>query len=272
MIGCSMPNISVIAVFTRTSDRLKMNGLAGSFPLVNDSDKARGAHSATNTHGYNSILGLAPAALDQGMAGQPRSGHAVGMADRDRAAVDVELFRVDPELVAAMDDLHRKCLVQLPQVDVVDLESVSLEQSGHGIDRSNAHLVRFTTSRDKATEDTQRLQSLLRRELVAHDHSSTGAIRKLTGIAPGNREARSLGRLDACEAFGSRIGTWSLICRERHLLVRDGTGRLVRDCHRGLDRRQFVVKPSGLLRSRRPTLTLQAVFVLAFPRNIVAFR
>src|SRR6266498_5002652 len=204
MIGCSIPNISVITVFTRTSNSTKCRALPARCSSVDDFDKASGAHAAANTHGYNSILGLAPAALDQGMAGQPCAGHAVGMADRDRAAVDVELFWVDPELVAAMDDLHRKCLVQLPEIDVVDLESVSLEQSGHGIDRSNAHLVRFTASRDKATEDTQRLQPFLRGELVAHDHSSTGAIRKLTGIAPGNREARSLGRLDTCETLGSR--------------------------------------------------------------------
>src|SRR6266704_823400 len=143
MIGCSIPNISVIAVFTRTSNITKCRALPARCSSVDDFDKAGGAHAAANTHGYNSILGLAPAPLDQGVAGQPRPGHAVGMADRDRAAVDVELFRVDAELVAAMDDLHRECLVQLPQVDVIDLEPVSLEQPGHGIDRSNAHLVRF---------------------------------------------------------------------------------------------------------------------------------
>jgi hypothetical protein len=46
MIGCSMPNISVIAVFTRAS-------------------KARGAHAAADAHGDDAVFGLAPAAFDQ---------------------------------------------------------------------------------------------------------------------------------------------------------------------------------------------------------------
>src|SRR2546428_8723913 len=35
-----------------------------------------------------------------------RSRHAEWVADRDRAAVDVELFRIDAEPVAAVDDLR----------------------------------------------------------------------------------------------------------------------------------------------------------------------
>ncbi len=42
------------------------------------------------------------------------------MADRDRAAIDVEPRRVDAEPVAAVDHLHREGLVQFPQVDVGD--------------------------------------------------------------------------------------------------------------------------------------------------------
>ena len=43
-----------------------------------------------------------------------------GMTDRDRAAIDVELFRIDAELVAAIDHLHRERLVQFPEIDIVD--------------------------------------------------------------------------------------------------------------------------------------------------------
>ena len=50
--------------------------------------------------------------------------HAVRMADRDRAAVDVQLLGIDAELVAAVDHLHGERFVQLPQVDVVDPEAV----------------------------------------------------------------------------------------------------------------------------------------------------
>ena len=49
-----------------------------------------------------------------------------GMADRDRAAVDVEAVVRDAQLVAAVDHLHRERFVQLPQADVVDLQAGAL--------------------------------------------------------------------------------------------------------------------------------------------------
>src|SRR5205085_10886862 len=94
---------------------------------VENFKKSCSAHAAPDAHGDDGVFGLAPAPLDQGVARQPRSSHAVGMANRDRAAIDVELFRIDPELVAAIDDLHRECFVQLPEIDIVDLKSMTLE-------------------------------------------------------------------------------------------------------------------------------------------------
>src|SRR5581483_954353 len=129
MIGCSIPNISVIAVFTICL----LSGSVGC-SSVDDFEKARSAHAAADAHGDDSVFCLAATSLDQRVADQPRSGHAVGMADRDRSAVDVQFFRVDAELVAAVDDLDGECFVQLPEIDVADLESMTLEQPGHGVD------------------------------------------------------------------------------------------------------------------------------------------
>src|SRR5215470_3244761 len=109
MIGCWMPNSSVIAVFTCLSPR---------FRSVDDFEQASGAHAATDAHGHHTVFGLAPAALDQKVAGQARPSHTIGMADRDRAAVDVELLRVDAKPVAAIDHLHSIGLVELPEINV----------------------------------------------------------------------------------------------------------------------------------------------------------
>src|SRR5688500_13574768 len=129
MIGCSIPNISVIAVFTSASDVVFTDVWPACCPSVDNFEKSCGAHAAAHAHGDDGVFGLAPATLDQGVAGQARSGHAVGMANRDRAAIDVELFRIDPELIPAMDDLHCECLVQFPEIDIFDLKSVTLEKS-----------------------------------------------------------------------------------------------------------------------------------------------
>ena len=66
------------------------------------------------------LLRAAALALDQRVAGQALAADAVGMADGDRAAVDVEPVHRDAERVGAIEHLHRERLVQLPQVDVVD--------------------------------------------------------------------------------------------------------------------------------------------------------
>src|SRR6476619_3286413 len=118
MIGCSMPNISVMAVFTRTSNMCSGCRLAR-LRSADNFEQARGAHATADAHGNDGVFGLAPAALDQGVTGQARPGHAVGMTNRDRADVDVELFRIDAELVEAIDHLHRKRLVQFPKIDIV---------------------------------------------------------------------------------------------------------------------------------------------------------
>src|SRR5262249_12095230 len=61
-------------------------------------EQPRRAHAAADAHGDDDVLRLAAAAFDQGVAGAACAGHAVGVADRDRAAVDVQLVVGDAEL------------------------------------------------------------------------------------------------------------------------------------------------------------------------------
>src|SRR5271155_1664334 len=82
------------------------------------------------------------------------------MSDRNRAAVDVQLLRIDAELVAAIDHPHRIGLVELPEIDVVDLQIVPLQEAWDRSDRTDAHLVRFDAGRDEAAEDAERLEAL----------------------------------------------------------------------------------------------------------------
>ena len=48
------------------------------------------AHAAADAHGDAHPFGAAPLALDERVAGQALARDAVGVAERDRAAVDVE--------------------------------------------------------------------------------------------------------------------------------------------------------------------------------------
>src|ERR1019366_7352870 len=106
-----------------------------------DFEEACAAHAAADAHGDDYVLYAAAFSFDEGVAHHAGAAHAVGVADRDGAAVDVELVARDVEPVAAVDHLHCERLVQLPEADVVHLEAVALEELRDREDRTDAHLV-----------------------------------------------------------------------------------------------------------------------------------
>src|SRR5277367_1661583 len=105
-----------------------------------DLEQPRAALAAADAHGDDAPLGLAAVAFLQDVAGETRAGHAEGMADRDRAAIDVVFGGIDAEPVAAIEALAGEGFVQLPDVDIVDLQTLALEQFRHGEHRADAHL------------------------------------------------------------------------------------------------------------------------------------
>src|SRR4051794_24711134 len=238
--------------------------------LLQHLEKPRRAHAAADAHGDDRVLRLAAAAFNQSVAGEARARHAVGMAHRDRAAVDIDLVGVDAELVAAIQHLHRESFVQLPQADVVDGQAMTLEQARHGEYRADAHLVRLAAGGDEAAEDAERVQPALCRFLVAHDHARAGAVRKLAGIAGGDRKSLATDGLEAGEAFCGGLGARALVLRQRDVLERDCTGGLVGHRHPGGDRRELILELSALLRRGGAALALQRIFVLLFARDAVA--
>ncbi len=177
--------------------------------------------AAADAHRHHDVLDAAPLALDQRMAGQARAAHAVGVADRDRAAVDVELVVVDAEPVAAVDHLHGEGLVQLPEADVVDLEAVRLEELRHGEHRADAHLVRIAAGDRDAAIDAERREVALARELRLHQHAGAGAVGKLRGVAGGDEGAglqllaAGEHRLQRRKARERRVGARALVLLQR---------------------------------------------------------
>src|SRR6266478_6347072 len=79
-------------------------------------------HAAADAHGDDGALGAAASSFDQDMAGHARSAHAKGMADRDRAAVHIETFLGDAQAIATVEHLARKGFVELPQINIADIE------------------------------------------------------------------------------------------------------------------------------------------------------
>src|SRR5207245_8242200 len=73
--------------------------------LVRRLEQPRRAHPASDAHGHDPPPLLSPPELVEQGSDHPASRHAVGVADRDRAAVRVELLRVDPEPIPEVDHL-----------------------------------------------------------------------------------------------------------------------------------------------------------------------
>src|SRR5271165_612909 len=250
---------------------------SGGTPLPSREFEQSGrALAAADAHRHHHVLDAAPLPLDQRVAGEARAAHAVRVADRDRAAVDVELVVVDTELVAAVDHLHGEGLVELPEADVVHLEAVGLEELRNGEHRPDAHLVWIAAGDRDAAIDPERRQVALARELRLHQHAGARAVGKLRGVAGGNvsagLDALPVGEhgLQRREAGKRRVGPVSLVLFQGHFLVRDGAGRLVGDFHDRRQRNDLGLESPGGLRRCGALLRLQREFVLRLARDLVA--
>src|SRR5689334_3793579 len=69
------------------------------------------------------------------------AGHAIRVADADRAAVRVVRRVVEAELVAAVEALRRERLVQLHDAEILHREAVALQELRHREHGADAHLV-----------------------------------------------------------------------------------------------------------------------------------
>src|SRR4051812_20226748 len=217
-------------------------------------EQSRAALAAADAHRHDAPLGLAAMAFLQDVAGETRAGHAEGMADRDRAAVDVVLLRIDAELVARIEALAGEGFVELPEVDVIDLEAVALQQLRHGEDRPDAHLVRLAARRRPGHEAAHRVEAALLGVLGFHQNDGRRAIRELAGIAGGDELARALDRLELGKAFQGGFRTVALVAIDDVVDDALRLRRLVDHLHFGLHRDDFVLELVGLLGSGHAAL------------------
>ena len=204
------------------------------------------------------------------MAGQAGAGDTVGVADGDGAAVDVEFFHRDAQLVAAVDDLGSEGFVQFPQVDVVHGQAVALEQLRNGIDRADAHFVRLATGDAEAAEDTDRLDVLLLGGGAVHDNTDGRAVRQLAGVAGGDEVLWAANRLQALQGFQRGAGAVALVLDQVDFLLADFAGFLVLDQHLDGVRHDLVVELAAFLTGCGALLADQGILVLGLAGDVVA--
>jgi hypothetical protein len=183
------------------------------------------------------------------------TGHAVGMADRYRAAIDVENLVRDTEFVAAIDDLHRKCL----------------EEFRHGKDRADAHLVGLAACDGSAAIEAERLESALLGHAGLHHDRSRRTVRKLARVA-GRNEAVFADRGQSLQSLERGRGSVAFVLLQHDVLESDLAGLLVHDPLVGRQRHDLVIEAPGFLCGGRALLALQRVLVLGLAADAVTTR
>src|SRR5260370_24618831 len=121
------------------------------------------------------------------MSRHPRAAHAIGMSDGVGSARDVQpLFR-NAEPVRAVEDLTGERLVQLPEIDIVDLQSMYLEELWYREDGTDPHFIGIAPRHRHASIGAKRLQAAPAGLLCAHEHHGRGAIGELAAVAGRDR-------------------------------------------------------------------------------------
>ena len=147
------------------------------------------AHAAADAHCDDDLARAAPLALDQRVADHARARHAVGMADRDRAAIDVERRgrcragrgNRAPGTAKASFNSHRS----MSSI----FSPCCCKQLRHGEDRADPHLVGGAAGDRDAAIDAERLQPAALGLRRLHQHGGRGAVGQLRGVAGGDEPA-----------------------------------------------------------------------------------
>ena len=203
------------------------------------------------------------------MARQALAAHAVRVAQRDGAAVHIQAIGGNAQLVAAVDHLHGKGFVQLPQVDVADLQAELVQHLGHGEHRADAHFVRLTAGDGEAEETAHGLQVVFAGVFLAHHHAGARAVAELAGVAGGDQPAGQRG-FDAADAFLGRAFACALVLGANHFLGAQAHHRVGDAGHHG-DGCDLVVELARRLRRHGLLLAAGAVFVHRVATDVVAF-
>src|SRR5579885_1894025 len=232
--------------------------------------------AAGDAHRDHDMAHAAALTFDQRVSDHARARHAVGMADRNRTAIDIVTLGVDAEPVAAIKRLHGKRLVQFPQTDVVDREPVLRQQFGDGKHRADPHLVRVAAGNRDAAIGAERLETAAFSRFGLDQQCGRGAVGQLRGVAGGDKAALldpltvAKNRLQRRQRRQGRGGAVALVLVEPYRHQRGLAGLAVVDPHCRGERRDLAVKPAGGLGRCGALLRGERVLVLRLAGHLIA--
>src|SRR5260221_591877 len=142
---------------------------------------------AADAHGDQRVALLRALELVERLHRQDRAGGADRMAERDRAAVRVDLRRVEAEVLGHRHRLHGERLVRLDDVHVGRLEPGLFEHPLHRRYGPQAHELRLKARVRIGDEPRQRLGAGVLRRLRLHQHDRRRGIIEARRVAGRDR-------------------------------------------------------------------------------------
>src|SRR5262249_21625873 len=119
------------------------------------------AHAAADAERSEALLGVALLHFVQQRHQHAGAGRADGMADRNRAAIDVDLAGVPAEVLVDRAGLRSEGLVGLDEVEVADIPAGLLQRRAGGRDRTRTHDLGIDASLGPGDDTGKRLLAFL---------------------------------------------------------------------------------------------------------------
>src|ERR1700692_1376470 len=161
----------------------------------------RNTHAATDAQGGEALLGIALLHLVEQRHQHAGAGGADGVADRDRATVDVDLGRIPAEVLVDRAGLRGEGLIGLDQIEVADVPAGLLQRGARGGNRPGTHDLGIDAGLAPRHDTTEDLLALLGRLPGGHQHHGGGAVIDAGGASRGDGAVLLESRLE----LGHRI-------------------------------------------------------------------
>ena len=192
------------------------------------------------------------------------------MADGDRAAVGIDLLVGDTQLAHTVERLRSERLVELHDVDVFYLQSVSRQELGHREDRAYAHLFGPATGNRETAEHAHRLYVELLGSLGRHQHGGRSTVAHLAGVAGCHAAVFFKHRLERRQSLERGGRTVALVVINVDLHHLGLASLLVFLCPGGRQGSDLFGHDARLERRRVALLAAQRESVLVLARDVVA--
>ncbi|CDN41361.1 hypothetical protein BN871_AF_00170 [Paenibacillus sp. P22] len=183
-----------------------------------DFEDACRSHAAADAHRHDAVAAASAAQLVDQRDADLGAGAAERMAQRDRAAVDIDLLLVDAELPDDMEALGGERFIDFIEIDLLLGNAGSLQRLWNRLDRAYAHDLRLDARKGERTECSQRLQAELVGFLAAHDDDRSRSVADLRGVARRHRAVQLERRAQLAERIRRRIDADAFIGVEDELL------------------------------------------------------